>query len=604
MQVLPKNRTPDSSPPATKQDGEIATAIFKFEHEFASFTMDSAVNYPDYYGFPGGNGGLTVGGEMTSRYGNMSLDTIRLQAIPQDKSKRIKRAFDWSENDDFLSAVCGVKEDFTIMGFDLRVRPEDGTLQLLSSRKSADKKEPPDDTGLPVDPLDWPELTKEESTRLQERSEFQMFLSLLSRKWDIESIVRDLIHDWFICDSMILYWRVDVAVKQGASAEIDTVEENSIEDLTPGITEIMALCPRDCEWDATGRPDRLFYRLPAQILSKIQAALNQHDKRVRQLAIEYLVNEENIPLRWIEEVSKGRTIVELRHDEGDYWIVVTKTRKHWGLADPTMKTIFPYLEIRKALREGDFATAYMMKHFIFHVTMGESIESGPLAGQRTNWATPQDTEKMYNVIIRTAKTARLVTNHTVGFAWIFPPKEMWDNAKYEKSEFAILNWSGLTMVLMTGAGATNSSGYISTKRLVATMIYARRRVRHAIQEFFDHSTVKTRLKVKPPKNMLVTMAFDENALKEPKQLLDELRFMTQEGMVDPPTAIKELGRDPDSQRASKLVSIQDNEQTGVWRPLNPQMGFGGGQFGNDGGRPPNPGTTQDEDTRNQPTVIK
>lgn len=590
---------------------EMASALLAHEKsrvEISSMGMmasDSDLNF----GYPNGNGSFNG---INNRMGNASLDHLQTSALPKSKEDRIKRAFSWYEEDDFLGPLVDLKQKFCVMGFDLRATQENNSelAAMLKGLESKNPIPPPDDPTELKPAKKIVNMTPEDRKSLLEQAKFQAYLNKVKRKWNLRWVIKDMIRDWIVSDSMILYWRIDDKVSRGKSAE-DSVppEPDSKESLIPGLVDLCALDPRECEWINIGGVDVLKYHIPADIKLKIKAALDEVRRLQSQLPIQRLMEEESIPMRWIQAVKDGKDWVILSNEDGDYWIVKTDGRKQHGLSWPSMYKIFLFLENRKAVKEGDFATAFMMKHFILHVTAGESIQAGNLAGLQNNWATPSDIDAIFLKIIEATKTARMVTNHTVKFNFVFPPKEMWDVAKYEKAEMAILLWIGVTLVVATGEGGTNSSGYIGTKQIVASMSDTRSEVNSTITEFFDHPSIKSRLE-SVPEGVIVSAAFDENALKEGRQLLDEIKTLLKEGYIDPRTTLKELGRDPDSIRVNKLQSQFENERTGVYAPLNhtEQMPFGQGfedqDAGGPEGRPAKPGTTRDADTRNQPPLLK
>ena len=74
-------------------------------------------------------------------------------------------------------------------------------------------------------------------------------------------------------------------------------------------------------------------------------------------------------------------------------------------------------------------------------------------------------------------------------------------------------------------------------------------------EFFDHPSIRTRVGV--PDECEVIAQFDATILKEPRQLLDEVKLMVEQGMIDPRSALVELNRDPDGiSRQAALNLIQ------------------------------------------------
>lgn len=532
---------------------------------------------------------------LSTRLGNSTLDSLYISTMPRTKLRRIERAYEWAEHDDLLSALLEIKGDLAVLGFDLRCKEEEGGANELKPPASPD--------ALPTDGK-GPLLSPEEIQELQKQLDFQLYLSRIQRKWDLDSVISDLFYDWFVSDSMILYWRVNA--NQQTVDSPSSSNPDSKESLLPGVEDICALSPKHCEWCNDYGQNILMYHVPQGIKDLVLSLkrIEQYKPQDLQAEIQKLHEQEGIPVRWILAILDGDDYIPLSNDDGDYWMIRTKKRKREGLSDPSMKTIFLWLEMRKTLKEGDFAVSFMMKHFILHVTMGESIDNGPMAGQKHNWPTQPETDSMQATVATATKTMRLVTNHTVKFNFIHPPEEMFADGKYGKPEKCMMNWGGMTAVLLTGDGATNSSGYIGTKRVVANIRKARKEVGTLFTEFFDHGTIKKKFTTPLPEDSIVAAIFDENGLKEARQLLDELKFGVGEGFIDPPTAQKEMGRDGDSIRTSKLRAMADNRRTGVYTPMNPKMGQANGDRAGIGGRPANPGTTKDGDTLHQPVVSK
>lgn len=545
-----------------------------------------------------------------------SMDAIRNNAVPANKRDQILKAQLWMEQDDLLEKLISTKIDFTSTGFNLRCKPPEGTAlqKLLSSVKFPVGEDGEDDerseestngeaNGEVIDsipptrsPLNL--ISQKEADLLIQTVEFQQLLNNLSQKWDFEGLVDDLLRDWYVTDSMILYWKVE----QGEGPQLDSDSSTPMvrdkQDLLPKVTNICALNPADVDWDNSLGIEKLSIKISVALKRRIQTAIDLDRELAKRQQPKRFVKElekDGVGKKWIDAVKSKQDMVELKNEDGEFWVIKTKARKQHGLASPSMKNIFLPLETRKMLREGDFGAAFMMKHFIFHVKAGESIQSGPLAGQRKNWAKKKDTDELLNLISTTSKSSRISTNHTVKFEFIFPPKEMFDDEKYFKVELMMFVWAGVTLAIMTGGGQEQkaATGFIGIKRMVANIVKTRRAINWMLTEFFDHETIRSL--VNPPDNCRVIASFDENILKEPKQLLDEIKLLVQEGVEDVRTAARELGRDPDALALGKLYTIAENEQTAVWEPIMKKPG----QQDFNGGRPPNDNTTQTEDTRTQ-----
>lgn len=536
------------------------------------------------------------GEEAASYDGGSRIDynTIRTlidRIVGRTKEERIGQSLDWAKKDDFLQSLIRIKTNFSVVGCTFTAKAEE--LSDLEDHLSVS-------SGKSFDPNTRDIiLSDKQQESLKKMRKHQRFANKVGEKWNLVPVVRSLLKDWHECDSMILYWKV----ADPQATELSSFS-SAKHQLLPGVLQITSLNPRHCRYDNSAGNDRMLYKLPQELYARIFTIYYHRDPAIRASGLRMLL-EEGIPQDWIIAVSKGQTEVELSRETGDRWIVETKERAHEGLADPSMQCIFPFLEERTMLKHGEYSAAYMMKHFILHITMGESIDSGPLAGERLNWATPEETKKMHEVVTRTAKTMRLVTNHTVKFNFIFPPNEIWDGTKYKTPEEAIARWAGVVKVLYSGDGATGSSGHIGVKQMIADMLYARDRVRHIFSEFFDDPSVRSG--IKDSEDVCFAPKFDENVLKDSGQLLKEIEALFRANAIDPESMLRELGRDPHLIRERKLAAAVDNQATGVWQPMYNNFAMPEGQqvsSGNKGGRPPNEGTITDADTLNQPPTLK
>lgn len=516
-------------------------------------------------------------GTGSFRPGNGSLDAWSpTDALPRTKRKQLQRADYWLGEDDMLASLIQVKTDFGLMGFALR--PE--TSEELSNGKLEEPTE------------------EEAKLAVKKRLAFRQWLDRFQKKWDLEKVLEDLLKDWFSKDTMILYWRLEKespAGEEGSSAP----DERSKEAMAPGLLEITSLNPSDCDWQDSFGQDRLKYYIPQDTIKTITAVMMQPYAE-RQRAIKVMV-EAGVDMKFIQAVQDGKDYVYLDEADGDRWLVMTRNRKRHGIAKPSMYTIFLPLESRKAVSEGEHAASFMMKHFIMHATSGESITQGQAAGTRNLYAKPKEIDRLFEILQDPAKTTRMVTNHTVKINFVFPPSDMWDKKRYEKTEARILNWAGVTLVIMTGDGSTNAGGYLSIKRLISNLDTARRRLSLMFFEFFDQPEI--RLICNIPEEYDVTADFNQNVLKEPRQILEEVKTIIGEGMGDPQVALEELGRNPRTIHDSKEESIEQNRTSHVWEPIYSKM-----QGGREGerqvkqdskGRPANDSTQVNDETREQ-----
>ena len=544
----------------------------------------------DYGGLAGGNG--------TNAYSAGSISNLLFNALPRSKNLKIRRAYVHAEKDDLLQSLVETLTDFTGTGFSFQAKPP-SSLDRTSGN---------------------PDTEEGYKKNQKESSEFQQRLDEISIAIDAPKLISDLVRDWYICDSMVLYWRTkdgtNLLIRDG-NVTNETSIDSSVIDEDPlgikGIIDIAVLNPGDVDWDNSIGTDVMFVNIPDALRTKINDALMQG--RPNGLTIEdvYLtLMKDGIPKRWIDAVRDGRSTVQLLKENGDHWLVRTRARNYQGLSNPSMFSIFLDLEMRNIMKEGDASAALMMKHFIMLIKQGESIENGPLAGNTRNWLKLSDAQALLKRFSISSRAFLAAVNHTTQVEWIYPPKEMFDGAKYVEPEKRIFNWAGVTRILSTGEGGKYSGGFIGLKRTMGKIVKAREEVQAIMLRFFMHETVSPNIPT--PKGYTVNTRFDSNILKEPRQLLDEIKFLAEQYWIDPRSALKELERDADAIKDSTMKSRDEADNLEVWTQilsptekdqLKANVDAAKAKVSGDpGGRPPNDGTTKTEATRNQAPVAQ
>jgi hypothetical protein len=532
--------------------GELA---FLFE---SGFQLGNGTVYEP--GFPGG-----VSSGNSIALGAGSIERLAGLALPRTRRSRTERAYQHYETDDLLQELIDIKTEFTTAGFSFQACAFAG--QNPNEAVQA------------------------------ELADFQASLDELCLMMDFSKLVEDLVNDWYISDSMILYWRTDAPGinAEGLQSEDSVPDEKLEEGWIPGLHEICALNPKEVDWVNSMGRDFLLVDVSRQVVDTINNAFTngRKEKKTDQEIIAAL-QASGIHFKWINAVLKGEKQVVLREEDGDHWLICTKARQYHGLAAPSMYTIFLSLEARGLLTQGDFATAFMMKHFIMLIKQGESIKTGPLQGSTKNWMKQKDAKNLLSQFSVVSKAIRAAVNHTTTIQFVFPPKEMFDPERFASVEHRIYNWVGVTIVLNTGTGAEYAGGYLSIKKLVSKIEKTREKVGCIFTKFFRHPSIRSRLK--QPQASYVQANFDFNVLKEPKLLLDEVKWLFEESITDQRTAARELGRDPEQLKTSTLQSRKEEETLQVWSGVGPQ-----GQKKSSGpeGRPANEDTSISEETRTQ-----
>lgn len=481
---------------------------------------------------------------------------------PRNKKDRLKRAYFHYDRDDLLGALIDLMVEFTTVGFSLQVVSDDSNQDQAQSQEFIQS--------------------------------FQWKLEKICRQSSLRDLVETLVRDSFISDNMILYWRESEVNQLGYSSENSTPSESGEEGYTgtgiSGIIDISSVKPSVAEWNNSFLSDILSVEIPDDIKKIIEEAKRLYGDRAES----ELINQ-GVDKKYIEAVNQGRSTVTLNREDGDNWIVWTKERKHGGLSDPSMFKIFLSLDQRNILNEGEFSTSLLMKHFIMLIKSGESIDNGPLAGNRANWLKDADAKVLSETFSNAAKTLRVICNHTTKVEFIFPPAEMFNKEKFQNVDRKLFNFAGVSVSIVDVEQGSHATAYISIKRMTVKMEKQRERISEMITKFFSSPSVRSRIGL--PEGYNVVANFDSNALKEPRQLLEEVKFLFNGQVSDPRTAARELGRNPDSILSSKLRSQAEQEKFNAWDGVGGQTRSMSQK--DQGGRPPREGTTLGDETRNQ-----
>jgi len=506
------------------------------------------------------------------------MDRLQFGLMPKNLIEAIEFSYNWYEKDDALSSLIDLKTEFTVLGFRLVAHVDDKAYFEMLQKSKDDKDEEIDDDILNL---------------IYQQIELNDKLQRISSAFQLDSVTDSLARDFFITDSMALYWKLPGKGNQGeVDANIDLALFDSE---VPGLIDVSALSLKDVQWDNSLGKNELSVKIPIELRERIQLALDYDDKKVAKTMVEGLLSE-GVPVKYIEAVKAKDDYVLLEKEDGDNWRIFTKERKHHGLASPSMVKIFIPLATRMMMTEGDFAASVMTKHFIFHITSGESIDSGPNAGSTKNWASPDETNRLQGLFSGINKTTVVATNHTVKMAFIFPPIEMFSHEKYMASLQRILNWAGISLVLYTGEGSKYAGGHINLKRVMSGIKYARNKIRDLFEKMFSSEEIRSAINV--PDGFSIHVEFDSLGLREERQILDELKLMCERGTVGPNTVNEELGRSHQNSRFDRIVAIMEDRRFGLW---------GSGFLSNEinsvntgsAGRPPNSETSVNDETRLQ-----
>lgn len=370
----------------------------------------------------------------------------------------------------------------------------------------------------------------------------------------LHQVAEELIFNFCVTDNAILQWKVGDGVEYVTSLDPDMVEYSNV----AGFETLKVVLPQD-------------------VIRKIQGQLGTIDglKELRR----------NFPQKYIDAVKNGENTVELKNNDGEFWIVRTRNRRFGGLATPTLKSRFTDILMRQLLIAGDWAVAFLFKRAIEHIKAGEKSTSTLRSDPRELYPTVDDINALKEEFKKVGQSMRMYTNHTVAIEYPHPPVEIFSGVKYEKVEERILRWGGVIDTLMTGKGEGFSQGHLGARRFISHGHKVRETVGNMLAGFVLHE--KTRAALGIPQGSTAQVSWNEQNLKEPAQILDELQALYDRALLDPETFHEKLGLKHDQ---IKERMKRYHEEKEIWRlDWEPNQGLTG----------ENPGAGRPED-KNKP----
>lgn len=368
---------------------------------------------------------------------------------------------------------------------------------------------------------------------------FQKRIRQVMRAHELRKIAEELVKDFCAVDNAILHWKVT---------------GNNIDYVT-------TLKASRVDYEISVGHEILKVELSSDVIKRIRDALADPKKHAEVLAA--------FPAKYVDAVTKGLRIVTLSNDDGEYWIVRTKNRRFAGFARPSMYSVFWDVLLRDLLVGGDWAIAYFMKRVIELVKMGERAPQGYIGDPKVLYPTPTEIGKLKKQWQQIGDTLRIFGDHTLSVEYSFPDPKVMGSEKYAKVEERILRWGGVIDTMMTGAGDGFSQGTLGARRFVAQGKRVRSAVGEMIEGFILHESVSGALGI--PADSDARCSWDEQNLKEPKQVLDELNAALTNGTLDVRSYNEGLGYDHDLIKSRKP---EDQKEKKLWVPVfEPQQGM-------------------------------
>jgi len=303
---------------------------------------------------------------------------------------------------------------------------------------------------------------------------------------------------------------------------------------------------------------KLVYVKPDAEMAKVFTVSNS-DENART-AIESLIGEDATAKKFYEAANgngadETRQYALMSEADGEYVILKNEKGLNDRLIPPRMQSIFYDISILEMLIDGDSQVAFYTKNVVLHVKGGESIKSGQKAGSKAYMVNDADLKAMKSNFRNVSKALRIFTQHYWEMKYVFPDPKVWAPEKYSALLERITAWSHLGSSLISGTGGNYSMMYIKMKDLIAYIKKLRRIISRMWEEVYviaaDGRAGKSFIK----ETSIPKVRFDEQALKEPRVLIEELKVLYSQGIMDAGTVLEETGR-----HSSNILARKKKEQ--------------------------------------------
>jgi len=502
-------------------------------------------------------------GDQSSQ-GRGPLKYVLRNLINGNTEDLLKRCASARDEDDLISAIINAKKTFFGAGFRVEARGPSGYLAKMVAALDLVTT-----VASKLAAIFSRNNRETATTAFSRLAKVNHELDQLNKQHALHQLVEEMISDWELYDNVVVQWKIGVTGEAPGLHYVTTLEPYRIKGFQGG-------------W---GQKE-IKLELTADFIAMVMTALGVNKTPERTIA---KLKADGVPEKYVKAVF-SQTPVTLKNEDGEYWIIRANGPKYKGFAKPALHTIELDIKLRQFLLGGDFSVAFFFKRLIEIIHHGEGCQSGPLAGKRgATWTQNDDIAKLAAQFELPAETLRIITDHTLKIVYSQPPTDSLGGEKYDPVEKRILRWGDIPDIIMTGEGGTYAGGFIGVKKLVAKGVRTRRIVGEILVEFLSHPTVRPAdLKDKDEIDVL----FDQQNLKEPQQLLDEVNAAYDRGALSVTTYQEQLGFHHSMEAMRK---VEEHRMGGLWRPLfEPRQGMLSlVTDGKEGGRPrsdtkPNP----------------
>jgi len=197
-----------------------------------------------------------------------------------------------------------------------------------------------------------------------------------------------------------------------------------------------------------------------------------------------------------------------------------------------MQTVFASIALRALLQDGEFSIAYLIKYFIHQVKIGPGSEAKTVREMLRvpNVSKPQREEVKNRYRGKVDKAIMEVTDQFLTHIFHFPGSDVDMSIRFATPDQRIDWWARISHQIVVGDKGSFSGGMIYMKSYFFQISRFRELFAILLQDIYAEVLDDPNAEVQ----------WDEHFMKEPRQRLREVEFLTKRGM-DMETACRALG---------------------------------------------------------------
>ena len=364
--------------------------------------------------------------------------------------------------------------------------------------------------------------------------EARRYYDEIAETHDFDSLILNLREHAVTTDNLLLHWKMGSDTNNKKNLKYVTA-------LDPGLVKV-----------TTAFGEAIVYVEPDMAMKKFVQSKGT-TKSEKELL-------KSIPEKW-QEAARGhgephKNFAELSEEDNEFVIIKNTKGYNDRIISPSMNAVHFDLDLFDNMIDGDAQVALYTKAMIMHMKGGESITSGQNAGSTKNWLKQGAIDKMEAHVKSISKAQRLITQHHWTIDFVFPDQRYWTSAKYDAVIKRILRWAGIGESLLIGEGGNFAVSYINIKGIKADIMKINRITSRAIEEFYR--------RIKPSnikKDAVPNVVFDTHMLKEPKNLLEEVKLLVKQGPMSSGKALEIFGYSPRIEAARKKEELKNPDLT-------------------------------------------